>query len=151
MARAAGHGPLRIPCPAAAFRRLLGVLAGASASDGGLGALEDLSHGDAAGGPAARRSRGGDGGGATVVQSRRQGGAEPRARGGAWGRWWRCGAPGGSEVVGRTTTGRAEWSSQRGSSQVQAGTGVNTRDTGDAERRALGKDAKRSSLNTKLG
>ncbi|RLM75136.1 auxin-responsive protein SAUR71-like [Panicum miliaceum] len=32
----ARRGPLRIPCPAAAFRRLLGALAGAGAGDGGL-------------------------------------------------------------------------------------------------------------------
>ncbi|KAL6652024.1 hypothetical protein ACP70R_010949 [Stipagrostis hirtigluma subsp. patula] len=32
----ARRGPLRIPCPAAAFRRLLGTLAGAGAGDGGL-------------------------------------------------------------------------------------------------------------------
>ncbi|OEL23716.1 hypothetical protein BAE44_0015265 [Dichanthelium oligosanthes] len=32
----ARRGPLRIPCPVAAFRRLLGALAGAGAADGGL-------------------------------------------------------------------------------------------------------------------
>ncbi|RCV35418.1 hypothetical protein SEVIR_7G249800v4 [Setaria viridis] len=32
----ARRGPLRIPCPAAAFRRLLGALAGAGAADAGL-------------------------------------------------------------------------------------------------------------------
>ena len=32
----ARRGPLRIPCPAATFRRLLGTLAGAGSGDGGL-------------------------------------------------------------------------------------------------------------------
>ncbi|XP_040379547.1 auxin-responsive protein SAUR71-like [Oryza brachyantha] len=32
----ARRGPLRIPCPAAAFRRLLGALTAAGAGDGGL-------------------------------------------------------------------------------------------------------------------
>jgi len=63
----------------AAFRRLLGTLAGASASDGGLGALEDLCHGDAMKGPS-------EGGGAVeprrpvaAVQSKRWG--RPRSSG----------------------------------------------------------------------
>jgi len=54
-------------------------------------------------------------------------------------RWWE-----GRRPVARNGAAIAEQPSP-------GGNGVNARDAGDAEHRALGKDAKRSSLDTKLG